>query len=292
MSIDRILVIGAGLMGSGIAQVAAQSGIKVCMHDVDEASLERGLNSIKYSLGRFVKKGRFTLDERDEILNRIEVTTDLGRSAQAQLVIEAIFENMELKQKIFRELDKVCPTKTYFASNTSALSITELASVTGRPEKVIGMHFFSPVPMMKLLEIVKGMHTSEETVKVAERVGKRMGKETVVAKRDFGGFLLNRIALPYSRMAIVALTEGVGTPEDIDKGMRLGFGMPMGPLELADLTGIDVLLHAMTAIYEDIGDEAFCPPPLLKRMVDAGRLGRKVGYGFYKYAENGKKIID
>lgn len=290
MDCKKIFVAGAGLMGSGVAQVAAQAGYLVTMQDVSQQSLDRGMANIKQSVGRFVKKGVYSAEQELEILGRIKTTLTLEIASDADLVIEAIFENLDAKQAIFKQLDEICPAHTILATNTSALSITKIASITGRADRVIGMHFFSPVPMMKLVEIIPGIASSDSTVEVSQEVGRRMGKESVLVRRDFGGFLANRIGLPYSRMAIIALTEGLGSAEDIDQAMRLGFGMPMGPLELADLTGLDILLNAMTNIYVDLGDDSYSPPPLLKRMVDAGYLGRKTKRGFYQYDENGKRI--
>lgn len=290
--VERIFVCGSGLMGSGIAQVAAQGGFSVTMYDVGPEPLQRGLAAIQDSLDRFVRRGTITEQDRSDTLARIQTTLELSDAASSDLVIEAVPENLELKQKIFTQLDSICPERVVLATNTSALPITRIAAATKRPEKVLGMHFFSPVPLMKLVEIVRGERTVNATVKVAEEVGRRMGKEPVVVDRDFGGFLANRIGLPYMRAAIVALTEGVASPADIDKGMRLGFGMPMGPLELADLTGLDVLMHSLEAIANDLEDASYAPPPLLKRMVEAGKLGRKTGEGFYRYDSSGKRIAD
>lgn len=287
---ETIFIIGSGLMGSGMAQVAAQGEMNVILQDVSESVLEKAKKGIQISLDRFVKKEKITPAQRAEILGRIELTTEISRAAAADLVIEAVYENLDLKLRIFKQLDTICPPDVILATNTSALPISKIAGVTNRPDKVIGMHFFSPVPMMKLLEIVRGQLTSDATVRFAEEIGARMGKETIVAQKDFGGFIVNRIGLAYMKAAIDVLTEGIGSPEEIDKGMRLGYGMPMGPLELADLTSTDVLLHSLENVFHDLNNDAYFPPPLLKRMVDAGRLGRKVGYGFYRYDENGKKV--
>ncbi|WP_227762264.1 3-hydroxyacyl-CoA dehydrogenase family protein [Zhaonella formicivorans] len=287
---EKIFIVGAGLMGSGIAQVAAQGKMSVILQDISLQALEKAQKSIQFSLERFVKKEKITVSEKVEILARIDFTTELARAEEVDLVIEAVYEDLDLKLRIFRQLESICPTNTILATNTSALPISKIASVTNRPDKVVGMHFFSPVPMMKLLEIVRGQLTSDETVRAVQDIGTRMGKETIVVQKDFGGFIVNRIGLAYMKAAIDVLTEGIGTAEDIDKGMRLGYGMPMGPLELADLTGTDVLLHSLENVYHDLNNEAYFPPSLLKRMVEAGRLGRKVNHGFYRYDENGKKI--
>ncbi|GAW93810.1 3-hydroxyacyl-CoA dehydrogenase family protein [Calderihabitans maritimus] len=290
--IKTIFVVGAGLMGSGIAQVAAQGGYRVVMHDLNDQILQKGMESIKNSLERFAKKGKISEGEVSEIINRIETTTDLTKAAEAELVIEAVFENLEIKKDVFSKLDNICKPEAILATNTSALSITKIAAATNRPEQVVGMHFFSPVPMMKLVEIIKGVRTADTTVAIVKEVAKQMGKEPVVAGKDFGGFIANRVALPYMRMAIVVLTEGIASKEEIDQAMRLGYGFPMGPLELADLTGLDVLLHSLEGIYNDLQDPAYAPPPLLKRMVEAGLLGRKTGQGFYRYDAQGKRLPD
>lgn len=289
-NVQRIFVCGSGLMGSGIAQVAAQGGFSVTMYDIGDEPLQRGMAAIRDSLDRFVRREVLTEAAKEETLARLQTTRALADAATCDLVIEAVPENFELKKQVFAELDNICPENVVFATNTSAIPITRMAAVTNRPDQFVGMHFFSPVPLMKLVEIVRGERTSDETVQIAEAVGRRMGKEPVVVARDFGGFLANRIGLPYMRAAIVALTEGVASAADIDKGMRLGFGMPMGPLELADLTGLDVLMHSLEAIAADLEDASYAPPPLLKRMVEAGKLGRKTGIGFYRYDERGKRI--
>lgn len=290
MEVSRIFVVGAGLMGSGIAQVAAQAGYEVILEDVSKEALSRGLENIRDSLARLERKGKITAEQASQVLARLSTAESLDQASEADFVIEAVPEDLDLKMRLFRELDAICPPRTVLATNTSALSITRIAGSTGRPDRVVGMHFFSPVPLMPVVEVIRGLNTSDATFALAEQVGKRMGKTVVKVQKDFGGFLVNRIYLPYMRMAIIALTEGLGSVEDIDQAVRLALGYPMGPFELTDMVGADVLLMAMEAIYRDVGDESYAPPPLLKRMVEAGLLGRKTGRGFYEYDAQGKRL--
>jgi 3-hydroxybutyryl-CoA dehydrogenase len=279
----RLAVIGSGLMGSGIAQVSAQAGWHVTMRDVDDASLARGRSAIQDSLGRFAAKGKITEDEAEATLARITATTDLDAVADADIVVEAIFERLEAKQEVFRALDKICKSGAVLGTNTSAIPITQIAAVTGRPASVVGIHFFSPVPMMKLVELVRGYQTSDETLATARDFAEGVGKTCVEVKRDVAGFVSNRLFSAILVEAIKLVESGVITAADLDTVMKLGFGHAMGPLATVDLTGLDVMLHATSNIYHDTGDEKFFPPELLQRMVTAGDLGRKTGKGFYTY---------
>ena len=284
MEIKNVFVVGSGLMGGGIAQVSAVAGYKVKMHDVKEEFTAKGLEAIKGSLGKFLSKEKITQEKHDAALTNLTTTTDLKDAADADLVVEAVFEDLEVKGKVFGELDEVCPAHTILATNTSAIPISSIAAATKRPDKVVGTHFFSPVPLMRLCEIIRGLQTSAETIETAEAWAQSLGKETVQVMKDHAGFIANRLYLPMGVEAAKMLEAGVATPEDIDKAMRTGYNLPMGPLELADMTGIDVLTKACNAIYEDTGDPKFYPPPLMRRMVAAGLLGRKTGKGYYDYS--------
>jgi 3-hydroxybutyryl-CoA dehydrogenase len=279
----RLAVIGSGLMGSGIAQVSAQAGWHVTMRDVDEPSLNRGLTGIKDSLGRFAAKGRISTDDVEATLSRITTTTDMDAAAEADVVVEAIFERVEAKHEVFRTLDKICKAGAVLGTNTSAIPITQIASATARPESVVGIHFFSPVPMMKLVELVRGYQTSDETLAAARNYAEEVGKTCVEVKRDVAGFVSNRLFSALLVEAIELVESGVVSAADLDTVMKLGFGHSMGPLATVDLTGLDVMLHAASNIYRDTGDQKFFPPELLQRMVTAGDLGRKTGKGFYTY---------
>ncbi len=279
----RLAVIGSGLMGSGIAQVSAQAGWQVTMRDIDEASLGRGVAAIRDSLTRFATKGKITPEEVEATLGRITTTTDLEAAADADVVVEAIFERIEAKHEVFRALDKICKPGAVLGTNTSALPITSIASVTARPESVVGIHFFSPVPMMKLVELVRGYQTSDETLGTARNFAEEVGKTCVEVNRDVAGFVSNRLFSALLVEAIKLVEAGVVSAADLDTVMKLGFGHSMGPLATVDLTGLDVMLHAATNIYHDTADEKFFPPELLQRMVTAGDLGRKTGKGFYTY---------
>ena len=282
MEIKRVGVVGCGLMGSGITQVCAQSGYQVVVSEVNDELLNKGLASISSFLTRNVKKGRVSQAEKEATLARIKGTTNTRDFSDCDLVIEAAIENMDVKKKIFAELDKICPKHAILATNTSCLSIIDMATATTRPEKVLGIHFFNPVPLMKLLEIVKTIATSDETLEIGQEFGKSIGKTTIIAP-DTPGFIVNRLLLPFMLGAFRMLDTGGATKEDIDAGVRLGLGHPMGPLALADLIGMDTILYIANAIYEELKDPLYAPPIILKKMVATGWLGRKTGKGFYEY---------
>lgn len=282
MEIKKFMVIGAGQMGSGIAQVAAQSGLQVILHDMKDEFVNRGLGVITKNLSRDVEKGRKTEDEKQVILDRIQPSTDLTNAEDVDLVIEAAVENMEVKTQIFKQLDKIAPTHAILASNTSSLPITEIAAVTNRPDKVIGMHFMNPVPVMKLIEIIRGLATSDETYRVVAELSEKMSKNAVEVN-DFPGFVSNRVLMPMINEAIYCIYEGVATPESIDEVMKQGMNHPMGPLTLADFIGLDTCLYIMEVLYEGFGDSKYRPCPLLRKYVKAGWIGRKSGRGFYVY---------
>jgi 3-hydroxybutyryl-CoA dehydrogenase len=279
----RLAVIGAGLMGAGIAQVAAQAGWDVTVRDLDEGSLTRGRDAIRGSLGRFVAKETISPGDAEAAMNRIRTTTELEAAADADIVVEAVFEKLEVKQEVFRALDKICKDSAVLATNTSAIPVTQIAVATQRPEAVVGTHFFSPVPMMKLCELVRGYKTSDETLATAKAFAEEVGKTTITVNRDVAGFVTTRLIAALVVEAVKLVESGVVSPEDLDVACKLGFGHPMGPLATTDLTGVDVLLHATRNIYADTADEKFFPPELLQRMVAAGDLGRKTGRGFYTY---------
>lgn len=279
----KLAVIGAGLMGSGIAQVSAQAGWDVVLRDVTDAALARGLDGIKASYDKFVSKGKMDAEAAELAVARISTTTDLDAVADVDIVVEAVFEKLEVKHEIFRTLDKLVRDDAVLASNTSAIPITKIAAVTERPERVVGAHFFSPVPMMQLCELVRGYKTSDETLAAAREFAESVGKTCIVVNRDVAGFVTTRLISALIVEAAKLYESGVATAEDIDIACKLGFGHAMGPLATADLTGVDILLHATSNIYTESQDEKFAPPELMRRMVDAGDIGRKSGQGFYKH---------
>ena len=282
MQIESVGVIGAGTMGNGIAQACAAAGIGVVMVDVAQAAIDRGLAAVDASLGRLHKKEKITAEARAATLARIRGTTDYGALGGTGLIIEAATENLDLKLRILRDIDKVAGGDTLLASNTSSISITALAAVVSRPERFLGMHFFNPVPMMALVELIRGLQTSDAAVTAARALAERLGKTPIVVKNS-PGFVVNRILCPMINEAIFALQEGLAAAEDIDNGMRLGCNHPIGPLALADMIGLDVVLAVMNVFYTDFNDPKYRPAPLLKEMVAAGYLGRKAKRGFYRY---------
>ena len=281
---EKIFVLGAGTMGSGIAQAFAQKGYEVIVRDIKDEFVDRGLSNIRKGLEKRVARGKMTEEDKDDILSKISGTTDMNLAADCDLVVEAAVENMKIKQSIFAELDKICKPETVLASNTSSLSITEVAVATTRPDKVIGMHFFNPAPVMKLVEVIRGAATSDETFATVKALAEAIGK-TPVEVKEAPGFVVNRILIPMINEAAFILQEGVATAEDIDTAMKLGANHPMGPLELGDLIGLDVCLAIMDVLYNETGDSKYRACTLLRKYVRAGWLGRKSGRGFHNYAK-------
>jgi 3-hydroxybutyryl-CoA dehydrogenase len=282
MNVQTIMVVGAGQMGSGIAQVAAQAGFRVILNDITQEFVERGRQTIEKNLSRSVEKGKMSAEDKEAVLSRLTLSVDLADGRDADFVVEAVTENMGVKTEIFRKLDEICPAHTVLASNTSSLPITEIAAVTKRPDNVIGMHFMNPVPVMKLVEIIRGLQTADEVYQLTEDLAKQMGK-VPVSVNDFPGFVSNRVLMPMINEAIYCVYEGVAEPEAIDEVMKLGMNHPMGPLTLADFIGLDTCLYIMEVLYEGFGDSKYRPCPLLRKYVKAGWLGRKSGRGFYVY---------
>jgi len=284
MDIKRIGVLGAGSMGSGIAQVAAQSGYQVLMRDIEERFVENGLRAIEKFLSKSVEKGKMTEEQKKNILLRIKGVTRMEDLTEVDFVIEAVFEDLELKKNVFRQLDELTRSHVILATNTSSMSITEIAMATKRPEKVAGMHFFNPAPLMKLVEVIRGYHTNDETTRAVMEMARKMGKEPVEVKKDTPGFIVNRLMIPHFLEAIKMVEEGIATVEDIDKAVKLGLNYPMGPFELMDLTGVDIALHVTDYLYRELNKESkWSAPTLMKSMIRAGKLGKKTGAGWYKY---------
>jgi len=284
MEIKKIGVVGAGTMGNGIAQTAALIGCEVIMRDVEERFVQNGLKNIDRFLSKSVEKGKMTEDQKQGVLGRIKGTTNMADLAEVDFVIEAVIEDMNLKRSVFKDLDGICRADVILATNTSSMSITEIAVATQRPEKVVGMHFFNPVPLMRLVEVIRGFHTNDEAVQVTTDLAKKMGKETVEVKIDSPGFIVNRIMIPHLLEAINIVQEGVATKEDVDKAVKLGLNYPMGPFELMDLTGVDICKFVADYFYKELNKEGkWVAPTLLKNMIRANRLGRKTGAGWYDY---------
>jgi len=284
LEIKKIAVLGAGLMGHGVAQVAAQAGFEVSLRDIAENFLDRGMNMITKSLQKFEEKGKISEEDKNKVLERIHPTIDLKEAvADADLIIEAVPENADLKKKMYKDVEKFCPEHAIIVTNTSSISITDLASGTKRPEKFCGMHWFNPAQLMRLIEVIHGISTSDETIETIVEVSKRMGKEPIVVKKDIPGFVVNRIMDAALNEALYLVWRGVISPEEVDKAVTLGLNWPMGPLRLLDYIGLDVSLKIFEVLYTESGDQKFMPCPLLKHMVKAGLLGRKVGKGFYEW---------
>jgi 3-hydroxybutyryl-CoA dehydrogenase len=287
MAIEKVGVVGCGLMGSGIAQVAAQAGCQVTVREVSQQLVDKGLQGIDKSLGRLVEKGTLSAGDRDQVRSRLRGTTNLDDLKDCDLIIEAIIEQLPAKRELWGALDKICPKPTIFASNTSSLSITEMATFTQRPDRFVGMHFFNPVPVMKLVEVIRTIATDPKVFEEMVAFGGRLGK-TVVRTSDRTGFIVNRLLVPYLLDAVRALEEGVGSVEDIDNSMKIGCGCPMGPFTLLDFVGLDTTYYISNIMFDEFKEKRFASPPLLKRMVLAGWNGRKAGRGFYDYSDPAK----
>ncbi len=284
MDIKRIGVVGAGAMGSGIAQVAAQSGCTVVMQDVTDEFVKKGMDSIGKFLAKGIERGKVTKEQRDEVLNKIKGTTRLEDLGDVDFVIEAVFEDVNVKRDVFEKLQGLVAPEVILCTNTSSISITEIAAATKRPEKVAGMHFFNPAQLMRLVEVIRGYHSSDETIEIVIDLAKRMGKEPVEVKKDSPGFVVNRILMPHFIEAIKIVEEGIASIEDVDKAVKLGLNYPMGPFELMDLTGNDIGCHVMEYLHNELAKELkWSPPNLLKTLIRAGRLGRKAGGGWYDF---------
>lgn len=291
MEIKKVGVVGCGLMGSGIAQVSAQAGFQTVVREVNDEFLQKGLGRIDGFLSKSVEKEKITTDDKNAVMSRLKGTTKLADLSSCDIVIEAVIENIELKKETFGELDKLCPQHTIFASNTSSLTVTEMAAATNRPDRFVGLHFFNPVPLMKLVEVVRTIATSQETFDKAFAFGKSLGKEPIACK-DNSGFVVNLLLVPYLLDAIRAVENGVASVLDIDKGMQLGCGYPMGPLTLLDFVGLDTTYYIANIMFEEYREAKYAPPPLLHKMVLAGYHGRKSGKGFYDYSQKPPMVSD
>ena len=288
MDIQKVFIVGSGLMGSGIAQVCAQSGLEVVLYDIDTEALKKALKNIEWSVGKFVEKGELK-EEKSIIMGRIKTASDFSETSTCGLIIEAVFENLDLKKEIFEKADALAQPETLMASNTSSIPITEIAVATKRPERVLGLHFFSPVPMMKAVEVIRGQSTTDETMLQGKQFVIRIGKEPIMVNRDVAGFVINRINFPSTMEAMRLVEEGVTTVEDIDKGLRLASGRRMGIFETGDMVGLDVTYGALMSMYRETGDPRWFPPMILRRKVKSGELGRKTGKGWYEYDKEGRK---
>jgi 3-hydroxybutyryl-CoA dehydrogenase len=286
MKIKKSFIVGSGLMGSGIAQVCAQAGIDIFLYDIDTEALKKALDNIEWSVNKFVEKGKVKEQGRT-IMKRIKPVSDFSEAETAELIIEAVFEKIDLKREIFKKVDEICAPEALIASNTSAIPITELAAVTGNPERVLGLHFFSPAPMMQAVEVIKGIATTDETARKGREFVLQIGKEPIMVNRDITGFVINRINFPSTIEAMNLVDKGIATVEDIDKGMKLASGRKMGIFETGDMVGLDVTYGAMMAMYQESGDPRWYPPMILRRKVKAGHLGRKAGKGWYEYNRDG-----
>ena len=289
MEVKKVIVVGSGLMGSGIAQVCAQAGIEVFLNDVSQEALDKAIKNIEWSVKKIIGKGNL-VESKKAIIERITPIKDLRITKDVDLAIEAVFEKIELKQKIFMQLDQLCGPNTLFASNTSAIPISDLAAVTDRTDKVLGLHFFSPVPMMQVVEVIKGIATGDDSAMVGRDFVKKIGKEPIMVNRDIPGFAINRINFPSTIEAMKLVEQGVVSIEDVDKGLRLGLGRKMGIFETGDMVGLDVTYGALMAMYKETGNPRWYPPLLLRRKVMAGQLGRKTGKGWYRYDKKGNKV--
>ena len=287
MDIRKVFIVGSGLMGSGIAQVCAQQGLEVVLYDIDAEALKRALKSIEWSVGKFVEKGELK-EEKSVIMSRIKTVSDFTDAATCELMIEAVFENLELKKEIFEKIEAIAPVEALMASNTSSIPISEIAVATKKPGRVLGLHFFSPVPMMQAVEVIRGHSTSGETMIKGRELVIRIGKEPIMVNRDVAGFVINRINFPSSMEAMRLVEEGITTVEDIDKGLRLASGRRMGIFETSDMVGLDVTYGALMSMYKETGDPRWFPPMILRRKVKSGELGRKTGKGWYEYDKEGR----
>jgi 3-hydroxybutyryl-CoA dehydrogenase len=288
MDIQKVFIVGSGLMGSGIAQVCAQSGLEVVLYDIDAEALKKGLKNTEWSVGKFVEKGELK-EEKSIIMGRIKTASDFSETGTCGLIIEAVFENLDLKKEIFEKTDALVRPETLMASNTSSIPITEIAVATRRPERVLGLHFFSPVPMMKAVEVIRGQSTTDETMLQGKQFVIRIGKEPIMVNRDVAGFVINRLNFPSSMEAMRLVEQGITTVEDIDKGVKLALGRRMGIFETSDMVGLDVTYGALMSMYRETGDPRWFPPMILRRKVKSGELGRKTGKGWYEYDKEGRK---